>query len=173
MNVPATIPVVVQIRRSRLLGLIAVVAALAAVVTWAVLAVAFPGDGGGSASRSTSTPSLAPEHAVAVEWARGYGNSGFRFTTSTHASSLTPDQRVAVQWGRGFAALGRARVVQGGPTAIALRDPSIMSRTPAQLAAGPALESVLASMSPQTRRYTKAIMNLTFAQLAAGAAGHP
>jgi hypothetical protein len=49
----------------------------------------------------------------------------------------------------------------------------IMSRTPAQLAAGPALQSALASMSPQTRRYTKAVMSLTFAQLAAGAAGHP
>jgi hypothetical protein len=32
---------------------------------------------------------------------------------------------------------------------------------------------VLASMSTQTRVYTKAIMSLTFAQLAAGAAGHP
>jgi hypothetical protein len=62
-----------------------------------------------------------------------------------------------------------------------------MSLTPAGLAAnalgtgyqlptvqhGPTVASVLASMSPATRRYTKAIMNLTFAQLAAGAAGHP
>jgi len=38
---------------------------------------------------------------------------------------------------------------------------------------GPMLASVLASMSPQTRQYTKAIMRLTFAQLDAGAAGHP
>jgi hypothetical protein len=63
----------------------------------------------------------------------------------------------------------------------------IMSLTPARLAAGalgtgyalptvprgPTVESVLASMSPQTRAYTKAIMSLTFAQLAAGAGGHP
>ena len=35
------------------------------------------------------------------------------------------------------------------------------------------MESVLASMSPQTREYTRRIMNLTFAQLAAGAAGQP
>ena len=67
------------------------------------------------------------------------------------------------------------------------RTPSIMSVTPAGLAAnalgtgyalpsakkGPSVESVLASMSPQTREYTKRIMNLTFAQLAAGAAGQP
>jgi hypothetical protein len=67
------------------------------------------------------------------------------------------------------------------------RDPSIMSLTPAGLAAnalgtgyalpsgqkGASVESVLASMSPQTREYTKRIMNLSFAQLAAGAAGQP
>jgi hypothetical protein len=35
------------------------------------------------------------------------------------------------------------------------------------------VESILASMSPQTREYTTRIMNLTFAQLAAGAAGQP
>jgi hypothetical protein len=35
------------------------------------------------------------------------------------------------------------------------------------------MASILASMSPQTRAYTKAIMSLTFAQLAAGAAGSP
>ena len=38
---------------------------------------------------------------------------------------------------------------------------------------GPTMQAVLASMSPQTRKYTQAIMNLTFAQLAAGAAGQP
>ena len=38
---------------------------------------------------------------------------------------------------------------------------------------GPTTASILATMSPQTRQYTKAIMNLTFAPLAAGPAGHP
>jgi hypothetical protein len=69
----------------------------------------------------------------------------------------------------------------------AMRSRSIMSLTAADLAAnalgmgyalpspqkGPSVESVLASMSPQTREYTKRIMSLTFAQLAAGAAGQP
>lgn len=68
----------------------------------------------------------------------------------------------------------------------------VMSLTPARLAAGalglgyalptvplptgqhgPTIASVFASMSPETRAYTKAIMSLTFAQLAAGAAGSP
>jgi Protein of unknown function (DUF4242) len=62
----------------------------------------------------------------------------------------------------------------------------ITSLTPAALQAGalggyalpsverePTLQSVLASMSPATRRYTKRIMSLTVAQLDAGAAGSP
>lgn len=62
---------------------------------------------------------------------------------------------------------------------------SIMSFTPAQLFAGtlggyalpetdqPTVESVLSSMTPQTRNYTERVMGLTFEQLAAGAAGQP
>ena len=64
---------------------------------------------------------------------------------------------------------------------------SIMALTPARFAAGAlgtgyalpsrqsglTVASVLASMSPQTRRYTKAVMSQTFSQLAAGAAGSP
>ena len=63
----------------------------------------------------------------------------------------------------------------------------LMSMTPAQLAgvglgtgyqlptaqSSPTSADVLASMSPETRRYTESIMNLTFEQLAAGAAGKP
>ena len=65
--------------------------------------------------------------------------------------------------------------------------PSVLSLTPMGLASGalgtgyalpaaqrePSVASVLASMDPQTRRYTEAIMALTFKQLAAGAAGQP
>jgi hypothetical protein len=65
--------------------------------------------------------------------------------------------------------------------------PSIMKLTPARLAAGalglgyalPSAQrgattaSILASMSPETRRYTEAVMAMTFEQLAAGAAGTP
>jgi hypothetical protein len=67
------------------------------------------------------------------------------------------------------------------------RNASIFSLTPMRLASGalgsgyalpparplPSVASVLASMDPQTRRYTEAIMALTFEQLAAGAAGQP
>jgi len=71
---------------------------------------------------------------------------------------------------------------QGGSTMA-----RIMSLTPARFAAGafdygyalprvqhgPTMASVLASMSPSTRRYTRAVMALTFSQLKAGAAGSP
>ena len=77
--------------------------------------------------------------------------------------------------------------VSGSAAQDAAKLPSIMSLTPAQLAAGalgtgyaragaengPTTASILASMSPRTRRYTEKVMSLTFAQLAAGAAGSP
>jgi hypothetical protein len=64
---------------------------------------------------------------------------------------------------------------------------TIMALTPARFAAGaldygyalpqvqhvPTVAQVLASLSPSTRRYTKAVMALTFEQLKAGAAGSP
>jgi hypothetical protein len=63
----------------------------------------------------------------------------------------------------------------------------LMRLTPGELAAGvlgssyalpsgqsgPTVASVLAAMSPQTRRSTERLMALTFGQLAAGAAGSP
>ena len=135
MNVSASIPATVEIRRNRLLGLIVAVAALAAAITSVVFAFGF--DGGAS----TAAPSVPIDASVPV-------------------SSAAQDAR---------------------------KVPSLMSLTPARLAAGalgsgyalpstqsgPTLASVLASMSPETRRYTKRIMALTFAQLASGAAGSP
>ena len=83
------------------------------------------------------------------------------------------------------AASSSAQPAQGQVNSAAMA--SIMALTPARFAAGalgagyalpsrqsgPTVASVLASMSPQTRRYTEAVMSLTFAQLAAGAAGSP
>ena len=82
---------------------------------------------------------------------------------------------------------GPGAATRASATRDARAIPSIMSLTPARLAAGalglgyalphvqrgPTMESILASMSPETRRYTRAVMALTFRQLAAGAAGSP
>jgi N-methylhydantoinase A/oxoprolinase/acetone carboxylase beta subunit len=82
---------------------------------------------------------------------------------------------------------GTTRLAPAAPAASVKGPAWLMSLTPARLAAGalcsgyalpstttgPTTASVLTSMSPQTRRYTKAVTSLTFAQLAAGAAGSP
>ena len=137
MSASTSIPATVQIRRNRLLGLVALVAGVAAVVTWVVLAFAF--DSGSSEAVSSQKATVGAKY-------------------------------------------------PGSPMQDARKDPSFMSLTPMQIATGalgggyqqipvrqtgPTVASVLASMSPETRRYTKAIMNLSYAQLAAGAAGHP
>lgn len=88
---------------------------------------------------------------------------------------------------RGSPKAGPGTATRASATRDARAIPSIMSLTPARLAAGalglgyalphvqrgPTMESILASMSPETRRYTRAVMALTFRQLAAGAAGSP
>jgi hypothetical protein len=130
MSASTTIPATVQIRRSRLLGLVALVAGLAAVVTWVVLVFAF--DNGSSKPASSVKPS---------------GSSSRSFSMQHQIMSLTPAQ------------------VAAGALQIGYLLPTHQT--------GPTVASVLASMSPETRRYTKAIMNLSYAQLAAGAAGHP
>ncbi len=153
MSVYPSIPATVEIERGRLVGLVAAVAVAAAAVTWVLVAFAFD-------SGSTTTAS-----------------SGVQ--ASAIGNPLPP-------------ASLHFRVVGGpGSATSAAQDgrnvPSVMSLTPARLAggalgtgyalptaqSGPTTASILASMSPQTREYTRAIMNLTFAQLAAGGAGHP
>jgi hypothetical protein len=84
--------------------------------------------------------------------------------STTGASTSTPPARINSAAMASIMALTPARFAAGAlGTGYAL--PSTQS--------GPTIASVLASMSPQTRRYTKAVMSLTFAQLAAGAAGSP
>ena len=130
MTVSTSIPATVEIRRSRLLGLVVAVAAIAAVVTWALVALAF-NSGSTSVTASSAKPAFIPASAP----------------KGPSIMSLTPSDLAANALGTGY----QLPTAQHGPT----------------------LASVLASMSPATRRYTKAIMNLSFAQLAAGAAGHP
>jgi hypothetical protein len=82
---------------------------------------------------------------------------------------------------------GTTRLAPAAPAPSVNGPAWLMSLTPARLAAGalgtgyalpstttgPTTESVLASMSPQTRHYTNTVTSLTFTQLAAGAAGSP
>jgi uncharacterized protein DUF4242 len=157
MSTYPSIPATVEIKRGRLFGLVVGIAALTAAVTWVISAYAFQ-------SRGSSTAA-----APAVQ--------GYMSYLGPHPATATGTP--AVQGYMSY--LGRRT---GTNTT---RAPSIMFLTAADLAAnalgtgyalpsarkGPSVESVLASMAPETREYTKRIMDLTFAQLAAGAAGQP
>jgi len=136
---------------------------------------------------STTTSSTAP---VIVPLRRGHLLAVIVAAIVLSAAVTWTVSRFAV----GTSATQSGRVTQQKVTPAASRpavraksrEAVIMSITPAALAAGalggyalpslqhgPTLQSVLASMSPATRRYTQAVMNLTFAQLKAGAAGSP
>ena len=154
-----SIPATVEIKRGRLFALVVGIAVLTAAVTWVLSAYAF--DSGGSTTAAATAPAV----------------QGYMSYLGPHPATATNTSPV-----QGYMSyFGQSTGVD------ATRSPSIMSLTAADLAAnalgtgyalpqtrkGPSIESVLASMSPQTREYTKRIMNLTFAQLAAGAAGQP
>jgi hypothetical protein len=154
MSVSASIPATVQIRRGHLLGLIGVAAALAACVTWVVTAFAFDigTSGAVSGSQATSARVGAAQRAATFSMTRKQieGLSTMAQQTGRQADplmSMTPAQLAGVGLGTGY----QLPNAESSPTSAA----------------------VLASMSPETRRYTESIMNLTFDQLAAGAAGHP
>ena len=173
MSYSHSIPPTVQIRRGHLLGLIGVVAALAACITWVVTAFAFDTGASGAVSSSTSI-SASPRVPKT-------------FTTTRKQiealSTMAPQQASAT--------VTATRSQIGVLSTMALQnvrhDDPIMWMTPAQLAglglgtgyqlpnaqSSPTAAAILASMSPQTRRYTESVMNLTFNQLAAGAAGQP
>ena len=155
MSVSASIPATVQIRRSHLLGLIGVAAALAACVTWVVTSFAFGTGTSGAVSSSQATATrvgAAQQGSATFTMTRKQieGLSTMAQQTASHADpllSMTPAQLAGVGLGTGY----QLPNAQSSPTSA----------------------DVMASMSPETRRYTESIMNLTFEQLAAGAAGQP
>ena len=151
MSVSASIPATVQIRRGHLLGLIGVAAALAACVTAVVTAVAFDSGTSGAVSKSTSVSASQRVPATFTMTRKQIvGLSTMAQQTAGHADpllSMTPAQLAGVGLGTGY----QLPSAQSSPTSA----------------------TVLASMSPETRRYTESVMNLTFAQLDAGGAGHP
>ncbi len=170
MSVSASIPATVQIRRNHLLGLIGAVAALAACVTWVVIAFAFDTGTSGAVPSSTSVSAAPVTFSTTRKQIEGLSTMASQPVAATFTMTRKQIEglsTMAQQTGRNTG--------------------SVMSMTPAQLAglglgtgyqlpnaqSSPTAAAVLASMSPETRRYTESVMNLTFEQLAAGAAGHP
>jgi Tfp pilus assembly protein PilW len=158
MSYSHSIPPTVQVSRNQLVGLVLAVAALAAGVTGAFAAFAFDSDTKAASSAQTFTVpasaigrlgSLAPTFPASDARA-------FRVPASAIArlGSLAGSSQSVTPWQLSGASLGTGYQL-----------PSAQS--------SPTVASVLMSMSPETRRYTEQVMNLTFEQLAAGAAGHP
>ena len=136
MSVSASIPTTVQIRRGRLLGLVALVAVLAAGVTSLVFTVAF--DDGGPAR--SSSPQVAATRTASVT----HGPGSSTGSTADEIMSLTPARLAAGALGLGYALPTRP----SGPTVasvLASMSPetrrytqAVMNLTFAQLAAGAA-----------------------------------
>ena len=154
MSVSASIPATVQIRRGSPARADRVAAALAACVTCGGdrVRVRHGTSGAGSRSQATATVGAANRVPATFTMTRKQieGLSTMAQQTASHANpllSMTPAQLAGVGLGTGY----QLPNAQSSPTSAA----------------------VLASMSPERRRYTESVMNLTFEQLAAGAAGQP
>jgi len=103
MNVSTTIPATIEIKRSRLMWLVVGVAALAAALTWAVVAIAY---GGGSGSAPVARPFASGPAGSAVA-------DGARVPS---IMELTPARLAAGALGTGYALPG----VHEGPTVAAV-----------------------------------------------------
>jgi hypothetical protein len=100
MNLSTTIPATVQIGRGRLFGLVGVVAALAAIITWTLLVLAFD-NGTSAATSSVRTDVVAPISSAAQDARR-----------VPSIMSLTSAQLAAGALGTGYALPS----AQSGPT---------------------------------------------------------
>jgi hypothetical protein len=192
MSVYTPVPTTIEMRRSRLLALVAAVAAAAAVITWTVLALTV--NTGMTVARENPVDQAAfKQFVIGVST---LANAQQR-AAEIYAQEVAAEQRAAFdRFAKGISLLARAQQTAsvrhaGGLSPndkryIAGRTPrSIMDLTPGDLASGlwgygvpshlgePTLQDVLGATSPESRRYVIGLMRLTFRQLAAGAAGSP
>ena len=160
MTVSPSIPHTVEMRRSRLVGVVTAVALVAALITWALLTFAVD-TGTETATRSKSVPP-AKQAAAVKQFANGIGKIAQAQQNAAVLDALAhrPPSTRSV---RSVMDLTPGDLAGGGLWGYAL--PNRQS--------GPTLAEVLASMSPESRRYVTTLMTLTFRQLAEGAAGHP
>lgn len=149
MNISTPIPTTIQLRRSRLVGLMAAVAALAAAITWALLIFAVD-RGAEQAAPAATTGADAPSLSTR-EYVEGI-------------AAMTPEQLAAA-----FGNLPFDTVAQSATERQAYAE-AIASLTPEQLAAafGNVPVDVLSSLGPTQREYVEGIMALSPEQLAAG-----
>jgi uncharacterized protein DUF4242 len=183
MSVSASVPATIHMRRSRLVGLLAAVAAVAAAITWAVQTFAV----------NTGSEIAAKSQIPAAEQSAAFNHFATGINKLARAQQKAAAEAAAFkQFANGVSKVARAQQNAAALHALGLDAQSIsgvrsvMNLTPADLAggglrgyalpssqSGPTLEETLASMSPEARRYVTTLMSLTFRQLAEGAAGHP
>ena len=175
MSVSTPVPQTVEIRRSSLLGLVAAAAAVAAALTWAVLAFAV------DTGSKTADRGPVEQPAAFKQFAEGISSMAKMQQAAAvlYAAGISPTDKRYVQ------ALTSVAPVEQAAAFAGPNPRSIMDLTPGDLSAGgvwgyqlpsrqrPALGEVLASMSPESKSYVTSLMRLTFRQLAAGAAGSP
>ena len=194
MNISTTAPTTIEIKRSRLLGLIGGVAAVAAAVTWAVSSYAV--DDGVKATQPSSAQTSAAVVSSPIpvtgyleavtgregKWVRAITSMtprqlvaayGTDVEAATVLARLSPQERGYVE---SIMALtpGQLRAAFGtglAPSEEARRVQAITSMTPAQLVAAFGTDvraaTVLAGLTPKERGYVESIMALTPAQLRA------
>jgi hypothetical protein len=160
MTVSPSIPHTVEMRRSRLVGVVTAVALVAALLTWALLTFAVD-TGTETSMRSKSAPA-AKQAAAVKQFENGIGKIGQAQQNAAVLDALGPRLASTLSV-RSLMDLTPGDLAGGGLGGYAL--PSRQS--------GPTLAEVLASMSPESRRYVTTLMRLTFRQLAEGAAGYP
>ena len=154
MSVSASIPATVQIRRKHLLGLIGVVAALAACVTAVVIAITFDTGTSGAAPSSTSVSASPATFSMTRKQIEGLSTMSpqpvaatFTMTRKQIEGLSTMAQQTGRNTGSGHVDDIRAARRSGLGTGYQL--PNAQS--------SPTAAAVLASMSPETRRYTEAV----------------
>ena len=145
MSASTTAPVTIEISRGRLFGLIAGVAAVAAAITWAV----------GSATGTESAPVQVSAPASNTVVSSPIPSTGYLDAIARSTLSIPPTgylNAVGSTWVRNVTSMTPVQLIEAFGTDVKAA-------------------TVLASLTPQERRYVESIMALTPEQLAAGAAG--
>ena len=172
MTMSTSVPATIEMRRSRLLGLIAMVAVVAAGITWAL--VTFAGDTGTGAAQNSVQP---PASVVSAgpsfkQWAKGISSLAAAQQTAAVLNALglsSQDQ----QYVMGVTSLSPAEQAAafGGPRGVSELNPSFKQfangiSTMAKAQQSAAVLNAL-GLNSQDRQYVQGITSLTKAQQAA------
>ncbi len=156
MTVSPSIPATVEIKRSRLLMLVAAVAVVAAGSTWAIAAAT---DSTGSASPHGTSPSL-------VQQAQAYGRGLTEIGRIGAASAPSSSVQQAQAYGRGLTEIGKIATASSSSYANGIARLSRLQQAAAFGGPG-AILSVLYGLTPKEAMYVQGITSMSTKQQAA------